>query len=58
METFSYWILFRGGAESLIKYPVFLRGNPKNPKTIKLVCLLSLIVSLVAVVVIFYLKPI
>lgn len=56
--SLSYWILFRGGAESLINYPVFFRGNPKNPKTIKLVCFLSLIVSLVAFVIIFYLWPI
>jgi hypothetical protein len=53
----SHWILFRGGAEHLIKHPGLLRGNPTNPKTIKLLWLLAVIGNIVASGVIFSLKP-
>ncbi|NEQ99344.1 MAG: hypothetical protein F6K30_21995 [Cyanothece sp. SIO2G6] len=38
----SQWIVLRGGAEMMVKYPGFLRGNSKNPRTIKLTWLLML----------------
>lgn len=38
----TYWILWNGGAEMLVKHPGILRGNPSNPKVIKLFWLLAL----------------
>lgn len=48
----TYWILWNGGAEMLVKHPGFLRGNLKNPKIIKLVWLLSLAGGVAASVII------
>ncbi len=38
----TYWILWNGGAEMLVKHPGFLRQTPSNPKIIKLFWLLAL----------------
>ncbi|MEA5597326.1 hypothetical protein [Rivularia sp. UHCC 0363] len=53
----SYWIWFRGGAESLIKYPGLLSGSPNSPQAIKRMWLLAVMGSVIAVGVAFFLKP-
>lgn len=49
----TYWILFRGGAQMLVRHPGFLRGNPKNPTVIKAVMLLALSCAAIATVLMF-----
>jgi hypothetical protein len=49
----TFWLLFRGGAEMLIKHPGFIGGDFKNPLMLKLVWLLCLTGGIIGIITFF-----